>query len=395
LAAVAAIFRPAWGQTSQPPSPPSPSTTPAPIPGGAPTPEQADPGASGRPPILIDVPAVAQTEPVDSPDDSAIWVHPTDPEQSLIVATDKKKGLLVYDMQGKVIQRLDEGRLNNVDLRYGMVFPQGQFDVLAASHRDEKSVRFYTIDPQSRLVRPANVRPVIVDLEEPYGLAMFRNPRNGQYYVFVGDKSGNIRVLQLYATRAPGSTPTVDGVLVASPRFNSQAEGMVVDDERGVVYVAEESAGIWRMEADPELMSDPVLIDRVGAGRLKADVEGLAIYHGENGSGYLIASSQGDSTFAVYDRRGDNPYIFSFRITQRPGAEGFEPIDAVEETDGIDVTSMAMGARFPGGLLVVQDGVRPDGQRQNFKLVSWWDVVDRSGLPLVIENRVNPRDIGR
>jgi len=41
-----------------------------------------------------------------------------------------------------------------------------------------------------------------------------------------------------------------------------------------------------------------------------ADVEGLTIAYGSDGKGYLIASSQGNSTFAIYRREGDNTYVF-------------------------------------------------------------------------------------
>jgi len=41
-------------------------------------------------------------------------------------------------------------------------------------------------------------------------------------------------------------------------------------------------------------------------GHLTADVEGMAIYRGANGAGYLIVSSQGSSEFMVYERTGRN-----------------------------------------------------------------------------------------
>ena len=59
-------------------------------------------------------------------------------------------------------------------------------------------------------------------------------------------------------------------------------------------------------------------------------------------------------------------------------------VDGVEDTDGLDVVSAPLGPRYPMGLLVVQDGVNlaPDGAEanQNFKLVSWRDVIDALDL---------------
>ena len=53
-------------------------------------------------------------------------------------------------------------------------------------------------------------------------------------------------------------------------------------------------------------------------------------------------------------------------------------VDGVQETDGIELMLGDFGPGFPAGLLVVQDGDnRP--ATQNFKLVSWADVVAALG----------------
>ena len=56
-------------------------------------------------------------------------------------------------------------------------------------------------------------------------------------------------------------------------------------------------------------------------------------------------------------------------------------IDGVSETDGLEVSSAALGAQFPDGLLVAQDGrnITP-AQRQNFKFVSWAKIAAALGL---------------
>src|SRR5688572_7650975 len=55
--------------------------------------------------------------PGDSADDSAIWIHPTNPSLSTIIGTDKGGNLEVYDLSGAVLQRIPF-KPNNVDLRY-------------------------------------------------------------------------------------------------------------------------------------------------------------------------------------------------------------------------------------------------------------------------------------
>ena len=56
-------------------------------------------------------------------------------------------------------------------------------------------------------------------------------------------------------------------------------------------------------------------------------------------------------------------------------------IDGVSETDGLDVVSAPLGAKFPEGLLVVQDGRNlSPREKQNFKFVSWRDIAQALGI---------------
>src|SRR5687767_9180556 len=93
------------------------------------------PIASGTKPVFASV----ETEPVqskeDAADDPAIWLHPTDPSRSLVIGTDKKQGLDVYDLTGKRVQSLPDGRMNNVDLRYGFPLANRQVAIVAATNR--------------------------------------------------------------------------------------------------------------------------------------------------------------------------------------------------------------------------------------------------------------------
>src|SRR5262245_31952618 len=63
--------------------------------------------------VLGSVAATVETDPVphdgDAADDPAIWVHPTDPAKSVILGTDKRGGLALYDLAGRQIQYLPGG----------------------------------------------------------------------------------------------------------------------------------------------------------------------------------------------------------------------------------------------------------------------------------------------
>ena len=101
---------------------------------------------------------------------------------------------------------------------------------------------------------------------------------------------------------------------------------------------------------------------------LKDDMEGIGLVTLQSGRGYLVVSSQGNGSYAVFRREGDKVYVESFAI----GANAKPGIDGVSETDGLNVTELSAGPGFEGGLMVAQDGrnISPP-ERQNLKLVPW------------------------
>ncbi len=319
---------------------------------------------------VLETPPVATAR--DAADDAAIWVHPEYPTQSLVLGTDKRLGLHVYELDGRLLQTLPDGRLNNVDLRDGFTVGGRSQTLVAASNRTDRTIALYWLDHATRqLSRAAD--PVAIGLSDPYGLCMYRSA-DGAHYVFVTDSvDGKVRQWRL---RADGGQVT--GQMVREFVVGSQTEGCVADDESGVLYLAEEDVGLWRYSARPDGGTRRKIIDRVdGAHGLEADLEGLAIWRGSAGNGYLVVSNQGAGSYAVYELAGDNAFVGLFKIVGNPAAA----VDGTSDTDGIDIASASLGPRFPQGLLVVQDGHNelPD-ERQNFKYVSWAEVAQSLGI---------------
>ena len=175
-----------------------------------------------------------------------------------------------------------------------------------------------------------------------------------------------------------------------------QVEGMVADARRGFLFAAQEDVGIWRIPVGGDRFGGAKLFDRVrefgrdytrtfdpdeeefvceidpsspsaGSDYLAADAEGLTIYRLQGARGYLLASSQGDSTFVVYDLTSLKP-LRTFEI-------GGEATDHVDESDGAMVVGVPLGARYPLGLLVTHDGDdEPHDGATNFKFTRWDDV---------------------
>ncbi|GAA3617639.1 phytase [Nonomuraea rosea] len=388
-------------------------------------------------------------------DDPAIWVHPSRSGQSVVIATAKEGGLFVYDLGGRQLQHVpapaapgaedEPGRFNNVDVTYGF----DRRDLAIVSDRGRDTLRIYAIsggrltdvtDPAAPFVFNATQEQVN-DAETAYGLAAWKDS-TGTYALVSrrhrtsvglvkllakpGGKVGYqlVRTLDLPASFALPNGQTWTPCL--EPGEQAQVEGMVVDQQRDVLYAAQEDVGVWRMRAD--LTGRPVLMDKTreygvpgtydpeteectpgadpgyGGRHLTADAEGLTIYYRADGKGYLLASSQGDSTFAAYRREGGNAYLGQFRVAPDGDQDGDlggdldgdlgGDLDGAEHSDGSAVLNIPVGG-FDEGLFVVHDGENtptvPDRENTNFKFADWGDIAGE--LDLDVDTRGwDPRD---
>ncbi len=332
----------------------------------------------------------------DAADDSAVWVHPTDASRSLIIGTDKREALVVFDLSGEIVQQLPDGRMNNTDVLYGFACGDRRLDLVGATERTTNSIALYAVDPESGRLSSIAARPIVIDGPEVYGFCMMRSRATGSAYAFVATMPGLVQQWRLFDTGG-----AVDAELVRSFWVGGQIEGVVADEAHNALFVGEEDVGIWRYEAEPAWLaagfpgqpedddameeSARVLIAQVGRDPIAADVEGLTMYRLRDDDGYLLASSQGDSTFAVFARRSPHEYLFSFALAEHAG------VDEVTGTDGIDACSASLGPNFPHGIVVVQDDENP-GSRQNFKFVRWERIAGAAPIPLRLSGGVSPRE---
>ena len=341
-------------------------------------------GAASLKGTVVKPVARAETLPVphgdDAADDPAIWVHPTSPELSLVLGTDKQGGLHVYNLDGteRAVVAHDS-KPNNVDVLYGFNLRGRPTDLAVMTTRGDRArgLQVWAIDSQTRELSDVTSGGTLAVLagDEPYGCCGYKNPQTGAAYVFVTSKSGAV---EQHALRT-NETGRVTVERVRTFRFKSIVEACVTDEEAGVVYLGEETRGIWKTSAEPSPHRSPVLIAKVGDNGLHIDVEGLGIYYGRNGTGYLIVSSQGNNTFKIYERGEPHRFV----ATIAPGAGKFGD---VEDTDGIAVSNSALPPLFPKGLFIAQDG-RNGPAKQNFKLFAWEDI---AGTDLLIDTGWSP-----
>ncbi|MGL1958303.1 MAG: phytase [Colwellia sp.] len=311
--------------------------------------------------------AQSETEPVisddDAADDPAIWVHATKPARSLVLATNKKHGLDVYNLTGERVQSLSVGRVNNVDIRQNIL---NNLDVAVASNRSENTLTFFTINREGLV---SHIGDYALSFPEPYGTCMYKD-NQGVTSVFVNDKSGRYQQWQI------DNIAPIELTLVREFSVPSQPEGCTANDNTGMLYFGEEEVGLWSLDLNNQ-KAKPTRIE-VDSDILVADVEGMDLYHAKNDT-YLVVSSQGDNSYAVFSLAKNIKYKGSFRViyNEKTG------IDGTQETDGLTISSSNLGEPYTSGLMVIQDGLnRKPNERQNFKYVSWAEVATALSLAI-------------
>jgi myo-inositol-hexaphosphate 3-phosphohydrolase len=291
--------------------------------------------------------------------DPAIWVHPSYPEFSLIIAALSMSDIGVYSLKGELKQRVvNDGDPMGVDVMYA--FKMGNedlMDIAIVSDGTNNHVRIYKIQTNNG----DNYLTGITDgsmptIERPRGVSAYHSPFTGKQYVFVQSRDDFIVQMELKPTN---DNERVTGSIVREIYLPSKSGGLVVDDELGFLYVSlpdNYDMGIIKYDAEPNEYKDyenyPVTIvsgheEYFSQGGIK----GLTLYYGDKGDGFLVVSVSGDSTFAVFEREKDNQYYDSFTI----GKNSDDGVDKTDNTQGIAITNLKLGSDFQCGLFVAQD----------------------------------------
>ena len=323
-----------------------------------------------------------ETEPVftsgDAADDPAFWYNQKDPSKSVIFGTDKKSGLHSFSLNGKRMQFISSGKINNIDSRSGYSFGAKNFSVLAGSNASNNSIIIYLIN-EDGIIEKLNKNEFKTDLEGVYGLCMYKSSKSKATYIFVSDAItltiNQYRVLNFFPIKTQ---------LVREIKTDSTSEGCVVDDETGILYFAQEdeNSGVYFVDAEP-IDSEINTIDNIkeNGGNINGDTEGLAILNHPEGK-LLIASSQGSSDFTVYNLNNKNEFVGRFSIGKN------NEIDGVSRTDGIEIYTGHINEDYEYGILIAQDdmnmatfnldGVSLQAKKinQNFKLVPLKQIIE-------------------
>jgi 3-phytase len=387
--------------------------------------------------LPAEVPVISarlETDPIpmgkDTSDDVAIW---TNFSKTLILGVNKNKekeggkgGIGLYDLKGKELLFLEIGRINNVDLRYGLTAFGRKLDIVAGSNRsldknkEFKGISLFEINGESEQIAHLATFPLINaqnKILEPYGLCMYHAKRSNRFFVFsvlhngelyqheVLEENSKLNLIQRrvfdfskiikLSTDAKLAEFVVQDVLgeyrtgeieradlsneiteELGQRY--QLEGCAADDENGILYVGMEKLGIFKIDLERQDFTPHLMMETVhskdsqnaesfppNTPRITDDVEGIALFNGKNGEEFLIVSIQGISEYALYDRKNET-YLGSFKLA-------LNEKDPITLTDGLDILAMPSGEMFPEGFMVVHDHENTDEngeiQNGNYKIV--------------------------
>jgi 3-phytase len=345
--------------------------------------ENASLQAAPLPPRDLTIQPLVKTAAVtDDADDPAIWIHPTDPSQSVIIGTNKNAAptgaLVVFGLDGSIKQTIAGlDRPNNVDIETGFDLGGKPGDIAVTTERNRKCLRIFAIENGVlRDLAPAGL-PVFVGQEgenaAPMGISLYKRPRDGAIFAIVGRKTGPS---QGYLWQYRLSSDAAGRVTAEKVRefgnfsMKGEIEAVAVDDELGTVYYSDEGLGIRKWAADPD---DPRAARELALfgvdtdDKFGGDREGIAIVKTAPGRGYILVSEQmplengqGGTVYRLYPREGtvQNPDDHSQLLAKLHGG--------ADSTDGLEVVTTPLGANFPNGALVVMNSAG-----RNFWIYDW------------------------
>ncbi len=297
-------------------------------------------------------------------DDPAIWVHPTHPDSSLILGTDKDEqgGLYVFDLKGNIIrEKVISGlrRPNNVDIEYGVKLNGETIDIAVVTERLEERLRIFRL-PDMTPVDGGGLKVFEGEASEefraPMGVAVYKRPRDSAFFCLVSRKNGpKAGYLWQYALVERQGQLALEFVR-SFGQFSGdkEIEAICVDDARGRAYYSDESYGIRAYHADPD--SGGQELAQFGLNDFSEDREGISLFASGDSSGYLLVSDQQASRFHVFDR-----------MKPEAGVVATLPMTVVE-SDGSEACSVPLGSQFPKGLFVAMS------DDKTFQVYRWEDL---------------------
>lgn len=324
----------------------------------------------------------------------AIWVHPTEAARSLVFAALEEGGLAIFGLNGNTLATIPPEsygtvRYDGLAIVYDYTLGEQSVDLVIAADGANDTLVIFAYEPVARTIEDVTGEALPALFGETaadgtYEVAAYQTADDETPYLFV-TQGGSDQVLQLALTTDDSgqvgaavvrtlTLPTLPADLSAEDAAIA-AHGLAVDQEMGYLYaVAPDGTHILKYRAAASAGDAAMPIRTIHDEMVASTMNGLSIYYGADGYGYLVTAIPGESSYALFERSGDNQYVGSFAVGEVATDESV--IDQTNGTHGLDVVSTALGGQYPAGLLVVQDqmDIAPNsegGPQTNFKFVPW------------------------
>ena len=300
-------------------------------------------------------------------DDPAIWVNDGNPEQSLILGTDKDRdgALYVYDLNGNILEdKVVRGlkRPNNVDVEKFAFVNGDEISIAVTTERLANKIRIFSV-PSMKPVDNGGIEVFVGEEERsPMGVALYKRESDDAVFAIVSRKSGPSDGY-LWQYRLTGNT---DGTISANKirafgkySGKEEIEAIAADNLHGYLYYSDEATGVRKYHADPDKGDEELAL--FGTSGFTGDHEGISIYQINDGSGYILVSDQQANKFQIFNRIGtdENPHHH----------ELVKVIDvSTMESDGSEVSNADLGPLFPNGVFVAMS------DDKTFQFYDWEDI---------------------
>ncbi len=274
-------------------------------------------------------------------DEFCVWQNHDHPEFSYIISSDKTANkIFSYDLQGNKVGEISARKPGNIDIAYDFPLGNSLVDIIVVNQRREpRELIVCTVNKKNGQLTRIDRHGLPTG--KNYGGCLCHNNETGKFYFISTSKTRGITQYELYDH---------NGIISSKPVRSwpsNISEGVVSNDKKGILYIAEELRGVRKMNSNPNQKTAGELIIKIGENNLVGDVEGIALLNISENESYLILSDQDASTFKVYREEESYPFIGDFKV------------EGAIETDGIEIIRSPLGSQFPHGLFLCHTDKKP------------------------------------
>jgi len=284
--------------------------------------------------------------------------------RGFVASTAKSGGLIIHDLQGAIIQRIEGPRLGDIDVA---AFPFGGPLTVIVGGIERVSGQTRIVLFRLEMGDQQTIRrwaQVTTDLSDPRGFCMRQG--DGGVILVAFDRRGEAR--QFTVLEGAQEAPTFEEM--RRFRVADAGRGCTIDGSQSLLYFSHAKRGFWRYRLDPSIGEPPTWVGGSAPRAVRPGIDLAAVLSG--GHSYLASLDRDHTAISLWrGERGDMTWLGRFSVRDGPNGR------RVRSLGGLDVYGSEVEG-FPDGLMVVQD--QADAAGPNLKYVDWPAVLRAFGL---------------